>query len=144
MSAITLTLVLLVQSAQAPPPAHTLVSARSVFVVSELGDRWEVEPVLEELRSWRRLTVSPDRDAADLVLVVGATNQAAVMGLPASSTNPNVPPIEFLMQAKDRASGAELWMTTARQGWSYKRTLKGMVKKLRERVEKDERQSRGR
>lgn len=119
------------------PLPKALLTAQSVHVLNEAGERFPVEAVAEELKAWNRYKVTGTPEEADLILTVGVTNAAAALGVPTSSMETSAPKVVFTMDIRDRASNESLWKDTQSVGLGYKRALKKMVKRLRDRVNKE-------
>ncbi len=126
--------------AATPTPAQkattALADARTVFIVNGTGDRYTIDPIVKELRGWKRFTISESRDSADLIVTLGLANVDASLGIPIASAETRAPKTLFTLTVQDRASERTVWSDNQERGLRAGAALTKLTRRFKQYVEK--------
>jgi hypothetical protein len=124
-----------VSGAQAPIPAP-LREARTAFLINEVGNQDRFDDLAKELTKWKRLTLVDRAESADVTIALGGARTGTGAIVPVAGILIADEGRAFTLTIRDR-NGDLLWNDRENIGsFSKSGTVKKLVKRLRERLEK--------
>ncbi len=136
------------QKLYAPLPDR-VVAAKTVFFMNESGTARFGDDLYRELKAWNRWEVVTDRDKADLILVLSASDTVPVTVTVKSGTNSGQSTSEMKMSGSgkmetqhwhlyviDAKTGDNLWRSDASMGGKLWRSWGSIAKSLLSDIQK--------
>ena len=131
------------------PLPDRVVSAKTVFIINESGTARFGDDLYRQLKSWNRWEVVTDREKADLILVLSASDTVPVTVTVKSGTNSGQSTSEMKMSSSgkmetqhwhlyviDAKTGESLWRSDASMGGKLWRSWGAIAKSLLSDIQK--------
>lgn len=122
---------------QAPLPT-ALMEAQTVYLVNTSGERKWLDLLADELTKWERFEVIADRKAADLIVTLSFGPMGDGITAPMAGSYFTFEDEAFGITLQGRESDEVVWQDQEGDTFTKKGAVEKLVRKLRRRIEKEE------